>query len=70
MLTAEFQLTVDRRELASILAGLRLLQWSAGAGRALPYGLCRMIDDITADGGAIEPLTDTEVQELGRRLNA
>ncbi len=65
----EFQLTVDRRELAAIQAGLRLLLWMSGADvRLMPYALAQQIDQITADGGAIEPLSDAEVRELAGRL--
>ena len=64
----EYQLTLTKREMASIQAGLRLLQYSAGAGNILPYGVCRMVDDISAGNGAVEPLTDAEIAELVRRL--
>ncbi len=65
--TVDFQLVLDHRELGAILAGLRLLRWSAGA--RLPYHVGRMIDDISSDGGAFAPLSETEIGELARRMN-
>ena len=67
MPATEYQLTLDRRELASILAGLRLLQWSDGASRALPYAIARLIDCI-ADEYGVELLAEPEIRELVRRL--
>ncbi len=71
MPTVEFHPTLDRRELASIQAGLRLLRWSAGADkRLLPHDVCRMLDEMASDSGAIEPLSDVEIRELAVRLGS
>ncbi len=65
--TSEFNLTLHRRELASILAGLRLLR--ARLDNYLPpVSLSRAIDDDTTDCGTIDPLSDAEIEELMRRL--
>ena len=63
----EFHLTLDRRELASILAGLRLLREFAGPG-SRNYAMCRLVDKVSSEDGAIEPLSDAEIAELARRL--
>ncbi len=69
MPAVEYQITLTARELASVLAGLRLLDWLSGPDRRLlPYHVARMADDITSDAGANEPLSDVELAELMRRL--
>ncbi len=70
MPTIEFQITLDRRELASVLAGLRLLRWSIGPDkRLLPYHVARQVDEMCVAGiDEAEPLSDAEIRELARRL--
>ena len=68
---AEFQVTLDRRELAAIRAGLRLLEWFAGPDtRVLPYHLVREVVDISEGPDLLEPLSDAELRELARRLGS
>ena len=65
----EFQLTVDRRELAAIQAGLRLLEWVNGSdSRIVPASVAYMVADVTSEIDTIEPLSDAEVRELAGRL--
>lgn len=67
MPTTEFHLTLDRRDLATILAGLQLLREFAGPG-SRNYAMCRLVDRISSADGAIEPLSDAEIGDLMRRL--
>ncbi len=70
MPTIEFQITLDRRELASVLAGLRLLRWAAQPTEfhLLPWTLRNELAAIEVVYGAGEPLSDAEIRELARRL--
>jgi len=72
MPAVEFQITLDRRELAAILAGLRLLQWANGPDRNLiPFSVGRDVDRILIDDERTgEPLSDAELRELARRLES
>jgi hypothetical protein len=58
---------LNNRELAAVLAGLRLLQHSivAEGYNNLPDA----IDDIFQDGGTLKPLALAEIDELYGRLN-
>lgn len=51
--------TLDPRELAAVLAGLRLVQ------RELPQG----VHDIFGDGGTIQPLDEDEIDALCETIN-
>ena len=53
---------IDRYELATIIAALRLLQ----ATPALPEA----IDEIATDCGGFAPLQDWEIEKLCERINA
>lgn len=64
---AEVTLRLDRRELASILAGLRLYLEFAGPG-SRDYEMCRLVDKISSDNDTIKPLTYDELRDLVRRL--
>lgn len=55
---------LDDRELAAVLAGLRLLQHALERGDGLPYG----IGHIYADRGP--GLTSSQIDLLCQRLNA
>lgn len=57
--------TMNARELASVLAGLRLLQHAITGTVADEDGIA----DIGTDGGKLEPLTADEVDTLCDRLN-
>ena len=57
--------TLDRRELAAVLAGLRLLQRELPRAAYLPQG----VHDIFDDGGTIEPLSVEEIDTLAETLN-
>ncbi len=54
--------TLDRAELAAVLAGLRLLQSS----QAVPAS----ITDIQTDGGEVEPLSLEQIDALCERINS
>lgn len=58
-------ITLDRQELASVLAGLRLVQAELARGEYLPQG----VHDIYDDGGTIEGLSDDQLDELCERIN-
>lgn len=69
MPATEFHVTLDRRELASVLAGLRLLRWSNGPdARLIPVSVRREIEDIELSASMESPLSDAEIGELARRL--
>ena len=53
---------LDRAELATVLAGLRLLQ----AAQEVPAG----ITDIQTDCGEVEPLSLEQIDALFARINA
>ena len=57
-------LSVNHRELATILAGLRLHQ-----NRLQRHDMAEGINDIATDGGTLEALSVDEVGELCERLN-
>ena len=60
-------LTVDQRELATILAALRFHQDENLQGASeIPD---RVIRDIATDGGNLQPLTFDEIDRLCERLN-
>ena len=61
---APIPLTVNHRELAAILAGLRLHQ-----NRLQRHDMAEGINDIATDGGTLEALSRDEVGELCERLN-
>lgn len=57
-------LCLSDRELAAVLAGLRLLQW------ALPRTLTTLeVEDVLSDGGRLTPLGVDEIGALCERLN-
>ena len=58
-------IALDRRELAAVLAGLRLVQRELPRGAYLPQG----VHDIFDDGGTIEPLSVDEIDTLAETLN-
>jgi hypothetical protein len=60
----------DRREVAAILAGLRVLQSQVSWVGELyvPTSLTEEVCDVLADGGAIEPLAMDEIDQLYQRL--
>ncbi len=65
----EFQVTLDRRELAAILAGLRLLRWANGPDwRLIPTAVRVDLDRI--EGHGLRVLSDAELRELVRRLGS
>lgn len=55
--------TFDRRELATILAGLRFWQRHCGTGHIEPEM------DVASDGDTLDPLTLSEIDSLCERLN-
>lgn len=57
--------TLDRRQLAAVLAGLRLVQAEIPRGEFLPQGV-QMIFDAE---GTIEPLSEDEIDELCETIN-
>lgn len=56
----------NKRELAAILAGLRMLERALNAGDGLPAG----VPEIYTDGQTLEGLTEDEIDALCDRLNA
>lgn len=52
--------SLNRRERAAVLAGLRLVQAELPRGVFLPHGVSEIFDD----GGEIEPLTVHEIDEI------
>ena len=64
-------LFLSRRELAAILAGLRLLQaqYSPEAGERPNENAGADIQQIATDGGTVQPLSSTKIDELCERLN-
>jgi len=66
--TAErFAISVDRRELATILAALRFHQdENLQGGGTIPD---KAVSDIATDGGMLKPLGFREVERLCQRLN-
>jgi len=66
-MSKEFTLTVDRRELATILAALRFHQdENLRIGPDIPD---RTVKDIAADCGSFKPLDFDEVSRLCERIN-
>lgn len=62
---------LDERETSAVLAGLRLLQQlSKGGIRTGSAELDASIDDIHTNGGEIEGLSESEIDDLCERLNA
>lgn len=57
--------TIDTRQLAAILAGLRLVQAEIPRGEFLPQGV-HMIFDAE---GTIEPLSEDEIDHLCEKIN-
>ncbi len=59
----------DRRQLATILGALRILQfeheWKAGTFQSVYEAQM----DVLTDGGTLEPLTLVEIDELCEKLN-
>jgi len=63
----QFELVVDGRELATILAALRFHQdENLRAGPDIPD---RAIKDIATDSGSLKPLNFKDVSRLCERLN-
>lgn len=58
-------LTLDDREIAAVLAGLRLVQGELGRGEFLPLGTHEIFDD----GGTLEPLSRDEIDDLCEKMN-
>lgn len=58
-------ITLDTRELAAVLAGLRLVQRELPRGDYLPQG----VHDIFDNGGTIEPLSEYEIDTLCEAIN-
>lgn len=59
-----YTMTIDKRELGAILAGLHLLQAHMVANR-----LSNTIADIMSDDDTFKPLNDTEIDDLCERIN-
>jgi hypothetical protein len=57
--------SLDNRQLAAVLAGLRLVQAELPRGEYLPQGVHEIFDD----GGSIEPLSVEEIDTLAETLN-
>ncbi len=57
--------TLNNRELAAVLAGLRLVQRELPRSTYLPQG----VQDIYDDGGSITPLDEYEIDDLCEALN-
>ena len=57
--------TLDPRELAAVLAGLRLVQRELPRSEFLPQG----VHDIFDDGGTIQPLDEDEIDALCETIN-
>lgn len=58
-------MTFSEREVAAILAGLRLIQAELPRGEFLPQGVQGIFDN----GGDIEPLSEDEIDELCEKVN-
>lgn len=58
-------ITLDNRELAAVLAGLRLIQRELPRSEFLPQG----VQDIFDDGGTLVPLTEDEIDILAESIN-
>lgn len=58
-------ITLDTRELAAVLAGLRLVQRELPRSEYLPQG----VHDIFDDGGTIDPLSEDEIDTLCETIN-
>lgn len=58
-------ITLDTRELAAVLAGLRLVQRELPRSEFLPQG----VQDIFDDGGTIDPLDEGEIDTLCETIN-
>jgi hypothetical protein len=62
---AETGIQLGERELAAVLAGLRLVQAEMGRGEFLPQGVHSIFDD----DGTITPLDTDEIDALCERIN-
>lgn len=60
-----FTITLDDRQLAAVLAGLRLVQRELPRGEYLPQGVHEIFDD----SGSITPLTEDEIDDLCEEIN-
>lgn len=58
-------MNLNHRELAAVLAGLRLIQAELPRGEFLPQGVQSVFDDE----GTLEPLSVDEIHTLCERLN-
>lgn len=58
-------ITLNTRELAAVLAGLRLVQAELPRSEFLPQG----VHDIFDNGGTITPLTEDEIDSLCEAIN-
>lgn len=58
-------ITLDARQLAAVLTGLRLVQAELPRGEFLPHGVSEIYDD----GGTITPLTADELDDLCEAIN-
>ncbi len=75
MANTSYHFEVDEREMRSILAGLRLLQWTlepksllTKAQTKLDLNRLRAVRRLAADGGHVVPLNDKEVYALYERV--
>jgi hypothetical protein len=59
------KIKLNRRELASVLAGLRMVQHAVATGNPLPRGIKR----VFSDDHSMMPLHSDEIDELCERLN-
>jgi hypothetical protein len=59
----------ERRRVAAILAGLRLLQASTAQSSRSSSAHAEAIDDIATSGGDFEALNATEIDELCEAIN-
>ncbi|KPN62880.1 hypothetical protein SAMN04488527_16012 [Aliiroseovarius crassostreae] len=57
--------TLDTRQLAAVLAGLRLIQAELPRSEFLPHGVSEIYDD----GGTIDPLSAEELDNLCETIN-
>lgn len=61
----ETTITLDHRQLAAVLAGLRLIQAELPRGEFLPHGVSEIYDD----GGSITGLDRDELDDLCETIN-
>ena len=58
-------ISLENREIAAVMAGLRLIQRELPRGEFLPQG----VHDIYDNCGTLNPLSEDEIDELCERLD-